>query len=465
MSENRWSLVVAVGLAVFMAQVDASIVNVALPTIQRDFGVHPDFSQWVILGYLLPVVALVVPAGRWLDTVGKRAALTFSVAGFAVASAAAGAAPGISWLIAARAVQGGFGALLVAQLPVLATTAVRPEARGRAMGIVATLGPLGAVSGPALGGALLAVAGWPAIFFVNVPVALAVIAVGLRSLPSDGPLRVPDRGLAAEFALLGGAGTAALLALSLAPARPAWLLLALLAVPLVAAWRRLPGAGPVAGLVRTPRMARQLAAVLLAGTGVQVVVFLAPFYLQQVLHAAITTTGLALMTASLTIAATSLLAGVIADRWGARPTAAAGLVVLTASLVLMLPLDTAWRPVDLVWRLALAGLGMGLFVAPNQALTMGQAPRALLATTGATMALTRSLGFALGPALATAIWAAGEYSVGGMRAAVAAAAVPTALAAVATAVPSRRGGEAVVATADARPVEAELAAPAGTGSS
>jgi MFS family permease len=221
MSENRWSLVVAVGLAVFMAQVDASIVNVALPTIQRDFGVHPDFSQWVILGYLLPVVALVVPAGRWLDTVGKRAVLTFSVAGFAVASAAAGAAPGISWLIAARAVQGGFGALLVAQLPVLATTAVRPQARGRAMGIVATLGPLGAVSGPALGGALLAVAGWPAIFFVNVPVALAVIAVGLRSLPSDGPLRIPDRGLAAEFALLGGAGTVALLALSLAPARPA----------------------------------------------------------------------------------------------------------------------------------------------------------------------------------------------------------------------------------------------------
>ncbi len=128
---------------------------------------------------------------RRLGAVGKRAALTLSVAGFAVASAAAGAAPGIGWLIAARAVQGGFGALLVALLPVLATTTVRPEARGRAMGVVATLGPLGAVSGPALGGALLAVAGWPAIFLVNVPVALAVIAVGLRSLSSDGPLASP----------------------------------------------------------------------------------------------------------------------------------------------------------------------------------------------------------------------------------------------------------------------------------
>jgi MFS family permease len=197
---------------------------------------------------------------------------------------------------------------------------------------------------------------------------------------------------------------------------------------------------------------------------VQVVVFLAPFYLQLVLRAASTTTGLVLMTASVAIAAISLVAGVVADRWGARPTAAVGLVVLTASLVLVLPLSIGWRPVDVAWRLVLAGLGMGLFVAPNQALTMRQAPHALLATTGATISLARSLGFALGPALATAIWAAGRYSVGGMRAAVAAAAVAAAVAAVATAVPSRRGGEAVVAAATARPGKAEPAAPAGTGS-
>jgi MFS family permease len=137
---NRWWLVAAAGLVVFMAVLDMTAVNVALPTIERELGTRTSVTQWVVLGYLLPLIALTLPAGRWLDGVGKRAALLFSVAGFAASSVAVGLAVDIGWLIGARIVQGAFGAILLALAAVLATIAVHPQARGRALGVVTTVG-------------------------------------------------------------------------------------------------------------------------------------------------------------------------------------------------------------------------------------------------------------------------------------------------------------------------------------
>src|SRR5262249_13700567 len=99
-------------------------VNVAPPGVENDFGTHTRVSEWVVLGYLLPLISLALPSGRWLDTVGRRAALSFSTGGFAVASAAVGLAPGIGFLIGARVVQGAFGGVLFALTTALAATAV-----------------------------------------------------------------------------------------------------------------------------------------------------------------------------------------------------------------------------------------------------------------------------------------------------------------------------------------------------
>src|SRR5918995_6237461 len=99
---NRWWLVVAVGLAVFMAMLDMSVVGIALPSIEADFDASPAAAQWVVLGYLLPLVGVTLPVGPWLDRVGKRAALVFSTGGFVFASVAAGLAQNLGWLVAAR---------------------------------------------------------------------------------------------------------------------------------------------------------------------------------------------------------------------------------------------------------------------------------------------------------------------------------------------------------------------------
>jgi len=425
---NRWWLVAAAGLIVFMAALDMTAVNVALPTIERELATRTSVTQWVVLGYLLPLIALALPAGRWLDGVGKRAALVFSVAGFAVSSVVVGLAPDIGWLIGARVVQGAFGTILVALAAVLATIAVHPTARGRAMGVVTTVGPLGAILGPALGGFLVESIGWQWIFYLNVPVSIAVIAAGITQIPAGEGLRLPTRAWAGETAVIGGAAAVVLLGLSLTAGDGlAWMALLLLAIPLFLAWQRMETSTTVRELLRRPGMAGPHLALLAIATASGFVMFLTPFYLQRVLHASASSTGLTILPFPVAMAALGLIGGALADRWGARRTAITGAIGLTAALSLIMPLGERWIPGDLAWRLALLGVAMGLFNGPNMALALSRAPANLLGTTGASTGLARHLGFALGPALATAVWALSGYALTGMRAGIGLAAALSAL--------------------------------------
>ncbi|WP_456319978.1 MFS transporter [Plantactinospora alkalitolerans] len=445
---DRWVLVGAAGLAVFMASLDMSIVNIALPAIQQDLGTRASVTEWVVLGYLLPLIALALPSGRWLDGVGRRPALVFSVAGFAVASVACGLAPGIEALIAARVLQGAFGAVLLALIPALATTAVRPQARGRAMGVVTTVGPLGLVSGPALGGLLVQGLGWPWIFYVNVPVSLAVIAIGWRQLPAGGRLRLPDRAWYVEATFLGTAVVALMLGLSLAADGDlGWLALALLAIPLVLLWRRLSTSAAVRDLLATPGVPAPHVALAAASTAIGLVFFVIPFHLVEIRHVEQATAGLTVLAFPLAMAVTGPLGGVLADWWGARRTALVGAALFTVALGLLVPLGDDWTPLDLAWRLAAAGIGNGLFNAPNMTMAMSSAPKPLLATAGASTSLARQSGFALGPALATTVWALSDYRAGGLRLAVGIGSVVSVVAIVVLAAASRDAARVAAPTA------------------
>lgn len=430
--KNQWWLVVAAGLAVFMASVDMSIVNVALPAIERDLGIDTSLTEWVVLAYLLPLAGLALPSGRWLDSVGRRPALMFSLIGFALASLACGLSPNLTWLIVARLLQGTFGALLFSLVPALATTAVRPQARGRAMGLITTLGPLGLISGPGLGGVIVDSLGWTWIFFVNVPVSLLVMAVGMLTLPKDKPLRAPDGGWFVEAALLSGAVAAVLLALSFtASDGPVWLLVAIIAVPLLIAWLRMPASSAIRGLFKVPGEVGPHLALLGAATAIGVVFFITPFFMERELNISVAAVGATVLLFPLGMAITGPIGGFLGDLWGSRRTAVLGTALFTGGLALLVPMDTSWGVVDLGWRLFLAGAGNGLFNAPNMAMAMGNAPPPLLATTGSSTNLARTMGFALGPALATLVWAVSAYGLAGMRGAIILATVCSALSIVA----------------------------------
>ena len=130
------------------------------------------------------------------------------------------------------------------------------------------------------------------------------------------------------------------------------------------------------------------------------------------------TTSLTLLAFPAAMTLLGPVGGILADRWGERRTALTGVVVLTAGMALVAPLADTWTPTDLAWRLAVAGIGAGLFAAPDVSMAMALTPARLLNTTGATTSLARQLGIALGPALATTVWATAGYTLAGMQVAV-----------------------------------------------
>lgn len=425
---TNWAVVTATGVAVFMAQLDATVVNVALPTIESELDIGTSLTQWIVLGYVLPMIALSLPSGRWLDGVGHRNALVLAVSGFVLTSVAVGLAPSISWLIAARVFQGAFAAVLFALIPVLTTVTSRPDQRGRAMGIVMTLGPLGGVSGPVLGGLLVEHAGWQWIFYLNVPIGLIVIAIGLTQLPSGPALRMPGRGFQTEIGLLGMAAITLMLSLTFtAEYGPGWLVLAPLALPFVLLWYRHPSSGAVRELLQARGMLGPHLVLMSEMTAVMAVAFLIPFHLQRVVGATPASVGLTMLAFPLATMIFGWIGGALADRFTPRKVTGVGALAVTLGVTLLVPLAQGWGMADLTWRLAIIGVGAGLLAGPNQTMAMNNSPRHLLGTTGASTSLVRQIGVAFGPALATTVWALAGDTITGMRLAMGMAAVSAAL--------------------------------------
>ena len=178
-----WFAVATVCFGAFMGQLDASVVTVAFPALQRQFGAGLAATQWVSLAYLLVLTALLVPAGRWSDRAGRKLLYLYGFVLFSVASAACGLAPSLGVLIALRVVQAAGAALLQANSVALVVTSVPARTRRAALGIQAAAQAVGLACGPVVGGVLVGTVGWRWVFLVNVPVGLLAVVAGWYLLP------------------------------------------------------------------------------------------------------------------------------------------------------------------------------------------------------------------------------------------------------------------------------------------
>jgi EmrB/QacA subfamily drug resistance transporter len=182
---RRWAALVFICLAQLMIVLDATIVNIALPSAQRDLGVSDGDRQWIITAYTLAFGGLLLLGGRVADYTGRRRAFLVGLFGFAGASALGGAAPGFGVLLAARACQGAFGALLApSALSLLAVTFTRPGERAKAFGVFGAIAAGGGAIGLILGGLLTEYLDWRWCLYVNVPIAV-ICAFGWYVLPGD----------------------------------------------------------------------------------------------------------------------------------------------------------------------------------------------------------------------------------------------------------------------------------------
>jgi EmrB/QacA subfamily drug resistance transporter len=415
---------VLLSVAQFMVILDATVVNVALPSIARSLGLAAGNLQWVVTAYVLASGGLVLLGGRAADVAGRRRVFLAGLTVFTVASLASGLAPTAGALIAARAGQGLGAALLTPAALSIITTSYAGAQRATALGVWGALGGAGAAAGVLAGGVLTTWLGWRSVFLVNVPVGAAAWVAGLHLIPRPEPARRLGRELDLPGAVLAVAGLVTLAyALAGAPAhgwgsaRTAGLLA--LALVLLAAFaaveRRVRRPLVPARLWRTRSLVAGML-VMLGATAILVgTFFLNSLYLQEVQGASALRTGLEFLPVALVIGAGAHLASRLLPRAGSRVLIVAGLVVMGAGALLLTGVSarsgylTGFLP-----GLLVVGAGTGLVLPATAVTAMGDiaADRAGLAS--GLMTAAHEIGAALGVAVfsAVAVAAGGGIAVG-----------------------------------------------------
>ncbi|WP_037674313.1 DHA2 family efflux MFS transporter permease subunit [Streptomyces griseus] len=456
-----WALVIT-SVAGFMAALDNLVVTTALPSIREDLGGALDDLEWTVSAYTLTFAVLLMFGAALGDRFGRRRLFLVGLTVFTGASAAAALAPGIDSLIAARAIQGVGAAILMPLTLTLLTAAVPAAKRGMAYGIWGAVNGLAVASGPLIGGSLTEHISWQWIFWLNVPLGLALLPLArLRLAESHGtgaPLDIPGTLLASGglFGIVYG--------LVRGPAdgwTSPFVLIGLFA-----------GTALLAGFIhhgvraKNPMLPMRLfrsrafsginAASLLMFLGMFGSIFLLSQYLQGVLGYSPTEAGLRMLPWTGMPMLVAPIAGILSDRIGGRPVVAAGLFFQAAGLGWMAYVVTvdASYAVQLP-GLIMSGIGMALFFAPASNLVMSSVrPQEQGIASGANNAL-REIGGALGIAIMSSIFSAqggyesGQAFVDGLRPALVTGAGVVALAGVAALlIPSRRRGTQVVAEAD-----------------
>jgi EmrB/QacA subfamily drug resistance transporter len=436
-SSTGFPLAAAV-LGFFVVTLDATVVNVALPSVRADFGGGISGLQWVIDGYTLMFAALLLSAGALADRIGARRAFGAGVAGFMLASAACGLAPSLGILVVARLVQGAAAAAMMpSSMALIGQAFSDPGRRARAVAMWALGGAAASSAGPVAGG-LLILASWRLIFFINLPAGMAALLLLARTSPSPRrPAPFDWAGQVTAVLAMGGltygaieAGTAGLTA------------------PRVLAAFAVAAAGLAVFLAVQARSAhpmmpldlfRSRTVVIANVTGFAFVVgyyglpFVMSLYLQQMRGLSALGAGAAFLPMMLTGAALTPVSARLAEKLGARQLIIAGLGLMTSGLAAV----AAVAPVAPVWALALLmvliGLGGPLVMPPMTAVLLNSVPGDRAGTASGIFNTNRQAGGALAVAAFGALLASPAGFVTGMRVSLLiAAAITLAAAAVST---------------------------------
>ena len=406
-----WSLV-GLALAMLSASLGSSIVNVALPHLATTFTASFPAVQWLVIAYLLASTAAVVAVGRLGDVLGARRLLLGGLALFAIASLAAGLAPTLPWLLAARVVQGLGAAVLMASSVALARAVVAKERTGSAMGLLGTMSALGTALGPTLGGALVTAVGWRAVFFATTPLAVAALGLGALHLP-----RALDR-VDERPARFDRAGTVVLAATLIAFALTATvrgplasrIVLALAAVVGAAAFvaieRRAKSPLVPPSLLREPGLAGALGANVVVSAVMMGTLVVGPFHLVHALGLEPGQAGLVMSIGPAVSAVVGVPAGRLVDRLGAARVATSGLLGVAAGTAAFAAL-ASWTTVPAyVVPLAVTTASYALFSAANNTTVMADASAGRRGVLSGLLSLSRNLGLMTGATLLGSVFAA-----------------------------------------------------------
>jgi EmrB/QacA subfamily drug resistance transporter len=415
----HWFAVAAVCVGALMGQLDASIVTVALPTLQRSFHSNVGSVTWVGLSYLVVLVATVTAVGRFADMWGRKLLYIYGFVIFIVGSVLCGLAPDLAALCGFRALQAIGAAMLQANSLAIIVLVMPARSLGRAIGLQGAAQAIGLALGPSVGGLLLAAGGWRLIFFVNVPLgvfgAIAAYTLVPRSQNLQDRVAFDWKGLSLFFPTV----VALLVAISFGTME-GWgspLIVSLMvAAVLLAVWfvhHEGRDGQPMLdlGLFHNRRFATGIVAGVASYLVLFGVLLLIPFYLARGLGYGAARAGLELVALPLLFGVVAPLAGKLTDRIGPRRPMACGLTLVAAGLATLGLLRPGMA--GLLLLLAVIGGGLGLFTAPNNATIMGSVPPRQAGMASGVLNMSRGLGTALGLALTGLLFTVSGGASGG----------------------------------------------------
>ena len=423
-SRRPWYTLAVLCLSLLITVVDATIVNVALPTLARDLRAGTSGLQWITDSYTLTFAALLLLAGAIADRFGRHRSLAIGLTVFAVGSLAAALTRTTAELITARAVMGtGAAFIMPATLSILTSVFTDPGERAKAIGIWSAVSGLGVAIGPVVGGVLLAHFGWDAIFLVNLPLTVIALAAGHWLVPaSRSPIarRLDVVGAVASVA----AFTVLTWALIAAPAS-GWLSAATVgrlagAFALLAAFTVIEARSdhpmlPLS-LLRNPRLAGAAITLLTLFFALSGAVFLTTQIYQVVLGYSPLAAGLRALPPAVTLAIAAAAGAHLTKRAGARVPVAGGLTLVTVGLGFFATATAAASYAHYVIAMVLVSAGIGVAMAAATTLTMEQLPPALSGVGSAVNDATRNMGSVLGVAVVGSVTASVFASrLGGRR--------------------------------------------------
>ncbi|HUW98124.1 MAG TPA: MFS transporter [Acidiferrobacter sp.] len=414
----RWFILTTVLIGATMSALDVSIVNVALPTLQNSFKVNLAVIEWVAMAYMLTLTIFLPLFGRLADIFGRSKMYNTGFVVFTVGSAFCGLATSAGFLIGARILQAVGAGLLQANSVALITQAFPASERGRAIGIQGAVQAVAMSIGPFVGGILISAIGWRAIFYVNVPIGILGTFAALYCLPAG-----ERSGKREKIDYLG----TVLFAIGLA-----FLVLAVnegesigWTSSIILTYFALSAVLITAFIITEMRIEHPMIDLSLfkryafsAGnfTGMLsyyvlfAVLFLMPFYLEEIGGYTPALTGSILTPIPLAMAVVAPFAGHISDKYGSRLMTSWGMAVCALATLLLIFIGQSPNTLVLIGELVILGIGMGLFTPPNNSAIMGSAPRERLGVAGGILNMMRALGLIFGVDISGVIFTSLQHS-------------------------------------------------------
>ena len=406
--QRYWAILTLV-VGIVMSVLDSAMANIALPAIAREIGASPAQSIWVINAYQLAVVIALLPLASVGDIFGYRRIYTIGLVVFTLAALVSALSHSLAMLAVGRALQGIGAAGMMSVHTALVRFTYPRQQLGRGIAVTAVAVSISSAASPSIAAAILAIASWPWLFAINVPIGLVTFFMTLRLLPRTpaSPHRFDLASAvlsAAAFALLIsgingiGHGQAVLyVVVELAGAISVGYLLvrrqASLTLPLL----------PV-DLFKIPVFALSVIASVCTFVAQGIIFVTLPFYFQDMLGRSQVETGLLMTPWPVTVAIIAPIAGRLADRYPAGTLGGIGLSTLTLGFLLLAVLPANPATADIAWRMAICGFGFGFFQSPNNRAIIVSAPRERSGGAGAIQSTARLLGQTIGAALVALIF-------------------------------------------------------------